>query len=36
MVYDAHDECCEPFSFCHVNIFFQNIIQGFFCEFTYT
>ena len=33
MVYDTHDECCEPFSFWHLNIFFQNIIQGFFCEF---
>ena len=35
MVYDTYinSECCEPCSFCLVNILIQNIVQVFFVYF---
>ena len=30
--YDTYSECCEPYTFCHVNILLQNTIQDF-CVF---
>ena len=31
-----YSECCEPCSFCHVNIFIQNLIQAFCVFYVYT
>ena len=31
-----YSECCEPCSFCHVNIFIQNLIQAFCVFYLYT
>ena len=35
IVYDTYSKCCEPCSFCHVNILIQIIIQAF-CLFYLT
>ena len=36
IVYDTYSECYEPYSFCHINILIQNIIQAFCVFYLYT
>ena len=36
IVYHAYSECYEPYSFCHINILIQNIIQAFCVFYLYT
>ena len=34
-LYITYSECCEPFSFCDINILFQNVIQAFWIFYLY-